>query len=300
MAHKPYMPLYIAEYMADTAHLTMAEHGAYLLLIMTYWQTEKPLPDDDKKLAMICRTTLKGFRQIKSTVSLLFTHRGNTLVHKRVEEELYKFREKSELSRVAAEKRWEGKGKNSDADAMRTHSGRIADAMRTQCHTEADTDTDIHNSSSFSGVTRDLKTVELVETTGAERKNRSAQMSPPDDSPVFIFIPLRGGEEYGFTENMLREFERAYPSLNVRGKLQKIRTWSLANSQKQKTRRGILRFINSWLARDNDQLSDGLTSRKLSAVEHNQLLLERRKEKYLEEEKSLKMLEHRGKNNAAV
>lgn len=95
----PYMPLYIADYQADTGHLTAIEHGAYLLLIMTYWQRGGPLPADDRKLARICKVSGSQWARIKGTVLEFFElqngEAGKQLCHPRIHSELSKLRDKS-------------------------------------------------------------------------------------------------------------------------------------------------------------------------------------------------------------
>ena len=39
-----FVRLYIGDYMRDTGTLTVAEHGAYMLMLMHYYATEKPIP----------------------------------------------------------------------------------------------------------------------------------------------------------------------------------------------------------------------------------------------------------------
>jgi len=46
MAALPYIQLYVADYLADTIHLETDEHGAYLLIIMNYWQTGQQIPEN--------------------------------------------------------------------------------------------------------------------------------------------------------------------------------------------------------------------------------------------------------------
>lgn len=51
-----WFPFYVGEYLADTAHLTIEQSGAYLHLLMSHWRVGC-VPDDDAKLAAICRVT---------------------------------------------------------------------------------------------------------------------------------------------------------------------------------------------------------------------------------------------------
>lgn len=104
-----WMPLYIGDYLADTTHLSAAEHGAYLLLIMTYWQTGGPLPDDDAKLARIARMDPKEWKAARPTLAEFFDLAAGRWTHARIEAELANTSEvrakKSAAGRASAEAR---------------------------------------------------------------------------------------------------------------------------------------------------------------------------------------------------
>lgn len=69
MADFPYLPFWTSDYLADTRHLSQAEHGAYMLLIMTCWQTNDcSLPDDDKMLARFAGCDLRTWKRQRETV----------------------------------------------------------------------------------------------------------------------------------------------------------------------------------------------------------------------------------------
>jgi hypothetical protein len=50
-----WIPFYYSDYLADTADLTLAEHGAYHLLMAHYYSTRKPLDACASVLHRICR-----------------------------------------------------------------------------------------------------------------------------------------------------------------------------------------------------------------------------------------------------
>lgn len=79
---------YPADYRDDTWHLTLAEHGAYKLLIDHYMHHEKPLPDNDNALASIVGVDPKTWATVSANVRVFFTPKKGKLVHKRCEAEL--------------------------------------------------------------------------------------------------------------------------------------------------------------------------------------------------------------------
>jgi len=115
---RPWMPLYVADYLADTRRLSTLEHGAYMLLIMDYWRNGS-LPDDDRKLARIVGLALDEWMEIREAIADLF-HEGWT--HKRIDAELAAADEKANKAQAAAAKRWQSSS-NADAyaNAMQTH-----------------------------------------------------------------------------------------------------------------------------------------------------------------------------------
>ena len=94
---RPWMPLYVADYLADTLHLRPAQHGVYLLLIMHYWQ-KGGLPDDDAQLSAIARMTADEWKRERDIIAALFQPGWK---HKRIDRELAESDEKYRR-RVAA------------------------------------------------------------------------------------------------------------------------------------------------------------------------------------------------------
>lgn len=93
MAALPYIQLYVADYLADTHHLTTEEHGAYLLLIFSYWQTGKPLRVG--RLASAARMTSERWANVEQTLREFFEEADGVWVHLRVERDLEKVATKS-------------------------------------------------------------------------------------------------------------------------------------------------------------------------------------------------------------
>lgn len=75
------------------------------------------------------------------------------------------------------------------------------------------------------------------------------------DETIAICIPLVDGSEFPVREKLVKEWEKSYPAVDVSQALNEIRSWNLSNPKLQKTRGGILRHINGWLAKEQNKPS---------------------------------------------
>lgn len=71
-------------------------------------------------------------------------------------------------------------------------------------------------------------------------------------NPEFL-LPLNTGEEYPVFGEQIENWQSLYPAVNVMQELRGMRGWLEANPAKRKTKSGINRFINGWLAREQNR-----------------------------------------------
>lgn len=228
MAALPYMQFYVADYLADTAHLDAEENGAYLLLIFNYWQTGKPIPK--KRLQKVARVGNDRWTDVQDSLSEFFSDDGECWTHERIEADL-----------AAVE----------DAQAQRAAAGKAsAEARKSAKRKELkervnDRSTPVQRESNDRSTNRDKSREE------ENRKDNNTGASPVGDllRPEIVSLPCKDNTEYQVESEYLQEIIALHQKVNVPSELAAMRAWLLSNPAKRKTRSGIKRFINSWLTR---------------------------------------------------
>lgn len=115
-SRRPWMAFYVADYLADTLHLSAAQHGAYLLLISHYW-IHGSLPPDEAMLQRIARLTPEEWTSCRDTLASFFKEGWR---HSRVEREMADAQEKYEKRANAGRcgGKASGNSRRSNASAM--------------------------------------------------------------------------------------------------------------------------------------------------------------------------------------
>lgn len=119
-----YYPHHIGDYIRDAGHLSLLEDGIYRRLLDWYYADEMPLPSDPQVIHK--RIGARSKSEKNATLRILkefFTDLPAGWHHKRCDEEILKYKEKSQKASHAAGMRW--------------HNGRNANALQTHCEGNA-------------------------------------------------------------------------------------------------------------------------------------------------------------------
>lgn len=156
MAALPYMQLYIADYLADTMHLSTEEHGAYLLLMFNYWQTGRPIPKN--RLTKIARLSNDRWDAVEPSLKEFFNDNGTEWVQERIERDLEAVKnsisQKSAAGKASAQARKAKKGASSQQNGNGCSTGVNGSFEQSSngnsTNKDTDTDTDLKENPSLS------------------------------------------------------------------------------------------------------------------------------------------------------
>ncbi|MFQ8705569.1 MAG: hypothetical protein ACLR9T_05850, partial [Thomasclavelia sp.] len=84
--------------------------------------------------------------------------------------------------------------------------------------------------------------------------------------PSVIELVLNDKSLYPITNKQLNEWQELYPNVEVMQCLRNMKGWLDANPTKRKTKRGILKFVNGWLAREQDKPRKTQTTKDIAPV----------------------------------
>lgn len=74
----------------------------------------------------------------------------------------------------------------------------------------------------------------------------------PSSPPPAAVLPLVDGTDFQISVETATELSGLYPAVDVEQQLRNMRGWLLANPKNKKTKSGIMRFVNSWLSREQN------------------------------------------------
>ena len=84
-------------------------------------------------------------------------------------------------------------------------------------------------------------------------KTVCSEPEKPAPNPSGILLPLNDKTFYDVPLDKIAVWKDAYPVVNVEQELKRMAAWLDSNPTRRKTRRGITRFIDIWLSREQDE-----------------------------------------------
>lgn len=118
-----YYDRHIGDYLKDTVHLSLLEHGIYGRLLDIYYTRESALPLD-QVMRLVGARTDEERSAVRDVLNEFFTEEDGVYKHSRCDREIARYQEKQRKASVSASARWNKSAEHTErnANAMRTHS----------------------------------------------------------------------------------------------------------------------------------------------------------------------------------
>jgi uncharacterized protein YdaU (DUF1376 family) len=207
------MPLYVADYLADTTHLSTLEHGAYCLLLMSMWRNGGTLPDDDAKLAKFARMTGAQWARVRGSVMAFFDVEEGVCTQRRLAVEIEKH------ANVVRQRRESG-SLGGKAKALKDNKPTLALARDLLCQPEPEPE---------------LKEESPPPPKGEKKARRKPETPLPDDFPTLEM-----------KQDAVRRVAAAQKGVRVSAEAERCRNWCL---QEDKRCRDWAAFWRNWIDR---------------------------------------------------
>ena len=97
----------------------------------------------------------------------------------------------------------------------------------------------------------------VKDSKGKDRNTSCSQLSDESVSPEANVeaVILNDQSEWKPSVELYEEYVRLYPNVDIAKEFRSIRAWCIGNPTKLKTRKGVLRFVNSWLEKAQNRRS---------------------------------------------
>jgi uncharacterized protein YdaU (DUF1376 family) len=216
----------IGDYARDAGHLSMLEDGAYTRLMDRYYHKERGIPEAETY--RLCRARTDEERAaVDAVLREFFRLENGVWIKNKIEEELVKAKQAIEVARENGKRG--GRPPKPKPNPEKTQPFSKQNPNRTQA-----------------------KAPNHQPPTSTEQDQEHL---PEPAAPVraAVLIPLNDGTEYALSEEQAAEYARLYPAVDVPAELRAIRAWGLSNLPRRKTRSGVLKHVNGWLAKAQNE-----------------------------------------------
>lgn len=186
-----YYKRHLGDYAKDTKHLSLAEHGAFAVLLDYYYSTEKPIPDD--RCERIANASTDAERQaVRTVLQEFFRLTENGWVNDRADKEIGIASDKSLKAKASADARWNANALRTECESNAIHKPLSNTKAKDSCASsgeDAPTRNDpIPYQAIVDGYNATMTGLAKVRMLTADRKNaiRKAWQVVPDKSLRFF------------------------------------------------------------------------------------------------------------------